>query len=300
MAEIGAKQNEASNLQLLRAQRFRYGQAKKLSAVQTFLATATPIVSAVVVAVDPTTTVWTALAGVIVSVFDAGVLDSLQRRFREAGATIQEQFDCSVLGLVWNEAVAGSPVDGEDIHDAASRYRLQTAAPVENWYPLAVDALPLFQARLICQRANCWWDAKLRRRYAAWIVAAVALVSVAVVVSGVVQKFTLEQFVLAVVAPLSPTILWALREVQRQRDTALASDRLRDHCRSLWGRLLAHQVTATEATALSRELQDAIFYRRKESSFVFDWVYRRLRDSYEEQMNATADQMVQELSTAQK
>lgn len=295
MANIAEAQNDPENLQLLKAQRYRYGQAKRLAAVQALLAGTTPLVAAAVVSIDPTKRVWAALAGIVVSLVDGGLLDPYQRRLREVGASIQERFDCAVLGLPWNEPVCGARPDHEDVHEAASSYSDRASAPLENWYPTAVSALPLFEARLICQRTSCWWDSKLRRRYAGWIIAAVALVSVFVVVAGIVQRFSLEAFVLAVVTPLSPTLLWAMREVRRQRSAATALDRLKDYGHSLWGRVVKRELSETDATALSRELQDAIFYRRRENPFVFDWIYRRLRNSYEEQMNVNADQMVREV-----
>ena len=110
------------------------------------------------------------------------------------------------------------------------------------------------------------------------------------------QKLTLEQFVLVVAVPLSPTLLWAIREVNRQRDAASALDRLKDYGSSLWNQVAKGLVDDAKATALSRELQDAILQRRRENPFVFDWIYRRLRNSYEEQMNVNAQQMVDEVS----
>ena len=237
-----------------------------------------------------------ALGSIIVSIVDPGLLDPFQRRFRKAAATIQEQFDCTVLQMPWNEPVSGPPVDREDIHEAASRYSADPSAPLENWYPAVVDSLPFFQARLICQRTNCWWDSKLRRRYAGWIIAAVGVLSLAIVAGGLMQKLTLEQFVLVVAVPLSPTLLWAIREVNRQRDAASALDRLKDYGSSLWNQVAKGLVDDAKATALSRELQDAILQRRRENPFVFDWIYRRLRNSYEEQMNVNAQQMVDEVS----
>lgn len=43
-------------------------------------------------------------------------------------------------------------------------------------------------------------------------------------------------------------------------------------------------LSESEANTLSRELQDAIFYGRLGNPFVFDWIYRLLRNKYEDQM----------------
>ena len=294
MADITTRQNESESLQLSRAQRYFYARAKRLSLVQIALAGSTPIVSAVAAAINPVVSAWTALAGIVVSLVDFGVLDLQQRRFRKLAGSIQEEFDCRVLDLEWNEPFAGPRPTPEDIHEGASEYRDDPGAPLRDWYPLAVKSLPIHQGRVICQRTNCWWDSKLRRRYATWIVAVVSAIGVFVLVVALAGGMTVEKFVLAVLAPLSPTLLWAIREVHRQRDVASALDGLKEYGRSLWNSVLSGALDQAHTTVRSRELQDAILYRRRESPFVFDWAYRRLRNKFEDQMNVGADAMVSE------
>ena len=297
MADISSRQNDPATIQLLQAQRHLYRRAKRLSAVQVVLAAGTPIVAATAIALNPNAATWAALGGIVVALLDVGLLDPSQQGLREIAASVQEEFDCQVLQLAWNEAVAGPRPAAEDIHEAAAADISRPVGPLENWYPPAVAPLPLYQGRLICQRTNCWWDSKLRRRYAVGIVIAACVISLFVLVVGVANGMTLEKFVLAVVAPLLPAMLWAMREVRRQHAAASALDRLKDYGTSLWGRVIENAVSEVEVNRLSRELQDAIFYRRRENPFVFDWIYRRLRKRYEEQMNVGAEKMVSELGT---
>jgi hypothetical protein len=226
---------------------------------------------------------------------DVVVLDPWQERRREIAASIQEQFDCEVLDTPWNDALAGANPSVEDIHEAATAYVVDPRAPLEDWYPVVVDALPLYQSRLICQRTNCWWDSKLRRRYSTVILGTLGAVSITVVALGLINGMTLEKLILAVIAPLSPAVQWGIREVYRQRDAAASLDRLKDHGRQLLDRLVAGTLTEGEASSLSRQLQDAILVRRRENPFVFDWIYRLLRKQYEEQMNVGAQAMVDEI-----
>ncbi|MBI4809641.1 MAG: hypothetical protein HY799_11925 [Nitrosomonadales bacterium] len=44
----------------------------------------------------------------------------------------------------------------------------------------------------------------------------------------------------------------------------------------------------------SRFLQDEIFENRRKSPFVFDWIFRRLRNAYEDQMNYSAEMLAAE------
>jgi SMODS-associating 4TM effector domain len=209
---------------------------------------------------------------------------------------VQEEFDCNVLQLPWNYPLTGQHVSPEDIHEASKAYKASKASPLEDWYPKAVSSLPVYQGRLICQRTNSWWDAKLRRRYCGWIGVILSAVITCVFVLGLLHGMSLQKFVLAVAAPLLPAALWAAREYRRQKDTALRSDRLKEYGESLWEQIIKSEVAEEDVSKRSRELQDAILIRRQESAPVFDWVYKLLRSSQEEQMNIGAQKMVDEVS----
>jgi hypothetical protein len=116
-----------------------------------------------------------------------------------------------------------------------------------------------------------------------------------VLVVGLANNLTLDGFTIAIVAPISPALLWSAREYQRQRETAAASDRLKESSTSLWERVTRGDIDDEEATVLARRLQDAIFTRRKSSPFVFDWIYERLRDQHENQMHAGATEMIKQI-----
>ena len=293
---IISRQNSAENIRLLAAQRSLYSRAKKLAAIQAFVAGLTPVVGAIAVAVSPGVDVWAAFVGILVAFVDTAWLDPRQGKLRNLAANVQEEFDCDVLELPWNEPLAGRRPSPEDIHEAAGKHTASSAAPLENWYPGAVAALPLHEGRLVCQRTNCWWDSKLRQRYSNWIIGALSVLSICVLVIGLLNGISLQKFVLAVMAPLLPAALWAVREWHRQNDTSVESDRRKEYCESLWTRVVQGELLEPEASKRSRELQDAILVRRRECAPVFDWVYRRLRRAQEEQMNVGAERMVAELS----
>lgn len=292
---ITSRQNSPENIRLLAAQRCLYSRAKGLAAVQVFLAGLTPVVGAIAVALKPDTDTWAAFAGIIVAFVDTIWLDPKQKRLRNLAASVQEHFDCTVLQLTWNAALAGRHPSPEDIHEAAEAHTPSSAAPLEDWYPHAVNAVPLYQGRLICQRTNCWWDSKLRQRYCNWIFGTVFVLSTCVFALGLLNGISLQKFVLAVMAPLLPAGLWAAREWRRQSETALESDRQKEDSESLWGQVVRGEVAEPEVSRRSRELQDAILVRRRGNAPVFDWVYRRLRSKQEDQMNVAAEVMVNQI-----
>lgn len=292
---ITSRQNSLENIRLLAAQRCLYSGAKRLAAIQVFLAGFTPVVGAIAVALKPDADTWAAFAGIVVAFVDTIWLDPKQKKLRNLGARVQEYFDCNVLQLPWNTALAGRHPSPEDIHEAAEGHTPSSAAPLERWYPHAVSALPLYQGRLVCQRTNCCWDSKLRQRYGNWILGTVFVLSVCVFALGLLNGMSLQKFVLAVMAPLLPAALWAAREWRRQTETALESDRQKEDNESLWGQVVRGEVAEPEVSRRSRELQDAILVRRRGNASVFDWVYRRLRSKQEDQMNVAAEAMVNQI-----
>lgn len=160
-------------------------------------------------------------------------------------------------------------------------------------YGPEVGCLPLHVARLACQRSNCWWDAKQRRRYAVLVIAAVSAIFLAVLCLAMGNGFTIEGFVLKVAVPLSPALLLGIRQFAEQMEAAARLDTLREHSERLWNDALAGKQEA-EITLRSRGLQNEILENRKRSPLVFDGIFKRLRRDCEIQMNHGVAEFVAE------
>lgn len=292
---IGDRQNIPDNLQLLAAQRVFYAKAKKLAATQAWLAATVPIIASAMTAFYPKTAGWTAILGIGAALADTWFLDPKQSEWRKCGANTQEKFDCAVLVIVHNEALEGSCPTPEEIFEAEQEYRPSPKAPLPDWYPKKATELPLALGRLVCQRTNMWWDSKLRRRYRRLVLITLVIITAASFLFGFANHWSLEQFVLAVLAPLFPALMWAGREYKRQTDGAAELDRLRDTTERLWKQMLQSSVSEAEIELRARALQDAILVGRRERATVFEWIYRRLRKKQEDQMNVGAEKMIQEI-----
>ena len=292
---IGERQNSAENLRLLAAQRAFYSRAKRIAAVQAWAAGLCPIVGAVLTALRPEADVWAAMIGVGTALADTAWLDPGQAELRKCGANAQEAFDTAVFLLEPNEALKGACPTHEEIYEAAKANAGSKVGSLLDWYPKKAAEVSLAHGRLVCQRTNLWWDSKLRRRYRGWVIGSVVVVSVLSVCLGLAEQWSMHRFMLAVVAPLFPAIMWAIRECKRQKDGAADLDRLRGYTEQLWDRASKNTISDEELTLRSRELQDAVLVGRRERAVVFDWIYSRLRRKQEEQMNVGADVMVAEL-----
>ncbi len=296
MNTIPQDQLAQQQLDRLAAQRQLYSDAKRIQAVQMFLAVPAVIALSFLGLWKPQLQVYGAFWGIAVALVDISFLTPWQRSLREQAAKIQEAFDCDVLQLDWPGLKAGQRPDVETITGAAKRYKRIDSdySTLRPWYPVEVGRLPLHLARLVCQRANCWWDAELRRQYARWVIVTVCLVVVLVFLLGLVGGLTLERLVLAVLAPLLPALLLGLRQYQEHNESAAAVDRLKEHAETLWNQAIAGKLTADELARESRKLQDEIYDHRRRSALIFDWMYKRLRSDHEERMNKSANALVDE------
>ncbi|KWT87621.1 MULTISPECIES: S-4TM family putative pore-forming effector [unclassified Variovorax] len=297
MNEIDRKQVETRMLHLLRARTLIYRRAKNVQAVGLIISLVFPIVGLIVSALLLPSKPFIAFAALMFSFLEVLLLDRWHRTQLKNAAKLQEDFDCTVLRMDWNTFLVGNRIDPEDVFaDACRKLSDKDEQRLINWYPLAVKELPLHSARLVCQRTNLWYDSALRKRYRrVLLTGCVVLIAGAGVVSLAIDH-TMTTFVLSTLAPMTPVMIWALRECNRQAATIELLDRLNDEVKKLLDRARSG-ATEQEISMRSRELQDAIFNHRASSPLIFDWVYNLLRRRMEEQMNAGADQLVSELRT---
>ncbi|MDQ2148125.1 S-4TM family putative pore-forming effector [Alcaligenaceae bacterium C4P045] len=295
MNEIDEKQLETRMLNLLRARTLIYRRAKIVQAAGLVLSLVFPIFSLIVSALVLPSKPFIAFSALMFSFLEVLLLDRWHRSQLKNAAKLQEDFDCTVLQMDWNAFLVGNRIDPEDVFaDACKKLSDEDEQRLINWYPLAVKELPLHLARLVCQRTNLWYDSALRQRYRHVLLTGCVMLIAAAGVLSLAIDHTMTTFVLSTLAPMTPVMIWALRECNRQAATIEFLDRLNDEVKKLWDRS-RNGASEQEITVKSRELQDAIFNHRVSSPLIFDWVYNLMRRQMEERMNAGAEHWVREL-----
>lgn len=295
MNDIVEKQNAEKQLRRLAAQRQLYSKAKDIFGGQLVLGGPIAFMCAITALAVPRVEGYVAACGIVITLLDLLWLEPWQRRLKEHAARIQEIFDCDVLQLSWNDIKVGKKPDAELVKEQADRYfkHVQKPLPLSNWYPTVVGALPIEMARIVCQRSNCWWDSNQRKHYATLVVATLAAICLSILVVGLIGGLTLEKFFLVIVAPLLPAVVIGIRQYSDQMEAAERLDKLKEHAEELWAAAIQPHTEPDLATK-SRFLQDEIFENRRKSPFVFDLIFRRLRNSYEDQMNYSAEALAAE------
>lgn len=292
---ITTEQNTRRQLERLGAQRQLYATAKLIFGWQIFLSGPVTVALAVLAIILPSLKSLVAAWGFVLTLADLFWLTPWQKRLRDSAARIQESFDCDVLELSWNDLKIGKRPDPELIKEASDKYVKWSGnmTPIKNWYALAVGELPIHIGRIACQRSNCWWDAKQRKQYAIFIIASVTLVFLAIFGLSLKSGFTLDNFILKVIAPLAPVLILGIRQYLEQTEAATRLDRLKEHADKLWAEALSGK-PASEISIGSRNLQDEIFENRRKSPPIFDFIFKHLRSGYEKQMNFGTEELVAE------
>jgi SMODS-associating 4TM effector domain len=200
-----------------------------------------------------------------------------------------------VLQLPWNDIKTDKPPDPELIKEQADKYQNAESGlpPLTNWYAPVVSDLPLEVGRVICQRGNCWWDSKQRRCYATCVIASVIIVTILMIGLGFIRGLTVEKLFLVILLPLSPALLLGVRQLSEQTEAANRLDKLKEYAESLWSDM-CNGSARTKLANKCRALQDEIFENRKRSPLVFDWIFRKLRNDYDAQMNHGAVELAKE------
>lgn len=278
MNRIPIVQNEEPSLRLQRARAQIYVRAKVLFYLQLFLTVLVPFATALWAIFVPEWKPFAAFAALAIALLDVTFLDRAQRQLLKLAATIGEERDCEILDLPWNEFTVGKHVEPETIYGAATAYaKRNDDAKLRDWYSPVVGKVPIHLARIICQRTNLWYDAKLRKYYGGTILTLAAFLVFVLFLSALIADCTMTSFVMSVMAPAAPVLIWAVREHYRQHDTANLLDNIRSQAEALWDRAKNGRCKPADCRSQSREFQNAIYTHRATNPLVFPPIYTLLR-----------------------
>jgi hypothetical protein len=293
--DIPEKQNSARSLKHIAAWSQLYGHAKVMAGWQFFLSVPCALAMSLIALRWPEAKVVTTPFSLLFGWIDVLCLDRIQNSRKKIAAKMQEQFDCELFGLPWNEIRCSTAPETEVLNEAAEKFQRKGKKPDHrDWYPPEVGRLPTPLARLICQRAAVWWDMSQRRKYAGWLVAIVAVLVVGVIAVSFTADQRVRDMVLSVYVPIAPAVVWAVRECIRQWDAVSALEKLKGQIESIFAEAISGKRSFRELDQLSRNIQDMSFDGRSRNPLFFDFIYNRLRPEHELRMSEKAKEMVED------
>lgn len=303
--DVAGIQRAESFQRHLKASSWLYSKAKLLRGAQLVLTVLIPIALTILSMVfsgeQPSNAGlkgWAAFYGILIALFDELFLEKAQVNLKKRAATVQESFDSQLLKIPWNDFKVGDKPSPEDIDQWARSYKHELSESQKNWYPPAVSELPLYLARLVCQRSNLWWDRELRRKFIQLLTGVGVSLFVMAIAVGLAKEMTLPGFILSILAPIFPALMWFIKETKKQEKSSQKLDHLMKHAAGLWQVALAQARDPSQVAASSRELQDEIFVHRYSNQPVPNWFNQLFSSNLDVSMNKGAEELVAEVKAS--
>lgn len=262
--EILSQQGKDENIELLKAQRQLYSDAKVLNYWHSAISLVLPIVVVIVQLwmganwLIPTATY--IVIELVIILVTCGLLFQKRIEKTEFAAKIQQNFDSRVFGVNFECSDASPTV----IEKYAAKYdsKGKLIQPCLPWYASAIAGLPSNKAVGLCQKENLQWTRNLSN-YCYWPVLAICLVII---------SFTVFLIAVMNVSPASICFLlcpttWACREIYGFTRYKLALTGLES-----WESL------DLESIRNVNEFQKKIFSYRKSSALIPDYMYEKRRE----------------------
>lgn len=296
MNNISIKQNEAKQLERLSAQRELYSSAKKYHAFQLFFVVLFPILLSFASISCQNLVQYAAAYGIIIALVDLLFFDEKIKSRKNKAAKIQELFDCDILQMEISPLKIIDEITIEEIliHYDTHKKIATNVEKTKNWYPKSVSDVPISIARVICQRANCSWDSKLRERYIENLKIFSILILVGIIIYSLFKNLKFMDFVL-LGSTLLPFFQFCIKQYLEQKDSIKRLDELLKYTNDLWNSIINKSKNESQMTEASRRLQDEIYEHRSKTPLILDFFYNRLRNKNEDILIRTTNSLIDEL-----
>lgn len=230
------------------------------------------------------------IAGLLL-LFVNGALMYRERRRGGLAVSVQEDFDCMVFQLPWNDVLLRRRPTGQEIAAAADHY---DGDRTRDWYP-STAGLPRPLDVIVCQQSNVGWGAPVHRAWG-WTMVGSILALAAVQAAGwAVAGLSLADGLDGLIAPFLATY-WEISEIGRRNfESARAKEGCQDQLLNDWSSAMSGDPISEERC---RRYQDAVTHIRQQNAQVPDCFDRRLRSRNEKAMRATAVDMIEQARRA--
>ena len=217
-----------------------------------------------------------AILVLVTLLLDKLFLEGRETSLKTEAATIQEDFDCFVLGLPWPEHKGIQRPRPDRINQLvtmAERGKSKVSDGLEDWYtPAKIPDDPIL-AKIYCQKMSCWWDVNLRCKWRTVLWVIFGVFAFLALFLAVFTGITVAKFV-TIAAAIVRIFTWVIDRVKSQ---SLAIDHV--------GRIHRYLSDLSEGRPVSpaniRSLQDEIFEHRRSNPPVPDWFYWKKREGQE-------------------
>ncbi|PNQ85221.1 S-4TM family putative pore-forming effector [Paenibacillus polymyxa] len=298
--DIFLRQNEDGNIDLLAAQRQMYSEAKRASNYQFAICVVVPILVPFLKAVALSNMIYLGfitLLPLVIIVVNQYFFEKIIKNKKEKAARFQELFDTNVFKLSWNNKLSGSKEFAtKDLSNTTQKYKKKhvSLSNLKNWYPKEYSTVDLSAGRVMCQKVNASWDGEIRASFQSFLIKLLFVCIFLIIAISMLLNKTFAETLISIIAPLFPIAFYIFKRYSENKETIVRLDKLTDKADRLWEDVLSGSVEQNDLQIQSRKLQDEIYKHRSSALLIWDWFYLRNRSKQENNMNDSANLIVDE------
>lgn len=251
-------------------------RVQRLRALEFAFVVALPVGAAIGAVLWPAMRVTAAYFGFLMSLFDV-FLDHVISRLRSDAAKMQDRFDSIALKLPRVRLRAESDPDIARIGELARSQPAKRSHRNRNWYSPCLGALPLQLGRIACMRESVHWDCTIRKMWSWAVLVLPGSTMVVLLTRALVEHERIDDFFVSVLAPLTPALIWCLREWRDHTDGIATYEALREKLRRTWDSGTRGEISNETLNSIAGDLSWTFFIYRCDTPPVPDAVYRVLR-----------------------
>ena len=212
---------------------------------------------------------------IIAWIVDQLILKKTESDLKTEAATIQEEFDCFVLDLPWPKHKGLQSVAPERLRQLAYKTKCKPSGcnGLIDWFPPETMPRDPIQAKIHCQKLNCWWDVNLRRTWKIVLCVLFGILMALALSLAIITGITVGKTI-AIAASFIRVIAWGVAELMNQQEAGRHTERIHRYLSEL---AIREDILPSDI----RSAQDEIFEHRRTNSPVPDWLYKLRRDDQE-------------------
>lgn len=278
---IAERQNGPHRVEWVAAQRQLYANDKRRTTIWFVVSTLIAVIGTGVLVSTPQYIAVLNWIALVIGLVELWILPRLRDK-REMAARIQEQFDCEVLKLPWNDAAVRQP-DPKAIELAVRDFKkrknqVDEWKHVANWYENGyIHTAPLHQVRVACLNENVVWDAGQRRQFSLWIHSVLGGYGIVLVVVSLIGQWQVQQLFSGHVWLTLPIVLTLAKIAAEHIQAANRLDQLKMVLENLWQDAQRSTDDTSALLQRTRDLQTEIYRHRANDTPIPDWVYKLLK-----------------------
>jgi len=230
------------------------------------------------------------------------IFESEKQKCSTLAASIQEEFDCEVLEIEWNDFLIAKRPGIENIIKYSARYfEKKTPDDLVNWYVLPNESeFPKHILQFMCMKQNVSWDLTLRQAYIKFINRLFAGVAFVLMICAAFSSISIAQFFIFFLFAMLPLLKYSWFEIRQNKNAIARLEHLYGLMDSLWLEFISGYHDDNSLRIKIRNLQNQIFLHRERSPKIKDYRFYKSKNSIEETINEIVNRLAYEFNQRKK